>query len=114
MAEHLEQSTRSFRARYLVRMDGEWSLGSRGDACVFLEEGGGCAVYPVRPRQCRTWPFWPQNLRKAVWEREVVDLCPGIGRGRLYTEAEIRAVARAAERRAPVPDLPLCGGEDAD
>ena len=28
-----------------------------------------CTVYPVRPLQCRTWPFWPENLSsKQSWD----------------------------------------------
>ena len=35
--------------------------------CVFLKEDPErgrktCSIYPVRPLQCRTWPFWPENL----------------------------------------------------
>ena len=30
---------------------------ANGD-CVFYDRMAGCTVYPVRPRQCRTWPFW--------------------------------------------------------
>ena len=30
-----------------------------------------CGIYQVRPLQCRTWPFWPENLEsKADWEIE--------------------------------------------
>ena len=28
--------------------------------CLFYDEG--CRIYPVRPRQCRTFPFYPQTL----------------------------------------------------
>jgi Fe-S-cluster containining protein len=97
----------TLRERYLVRIDGAWSLASRGDACVFLD-GARCTVYAARPRQCRTWPFWPENLRRPVWEREVVPLCPGVGRGRFYSAREIRGLARATDDlRLPLPALPL-------
>ena len=26
--------------------------------CVFWDRQAGCTVYPARPAQCRTWPFW--------------------------------------------------------
>jgi uncharacterized protein len=55
--------------------------------CLFFEAG--CRVYPVRPRQCRTFPFWFANLRsEARWEI-IRRQCPGIGTGRRYTKAEI-------------------------
>ncbi len=35
---------------------------SDGD-CIFLEpQTKRCSVYESRPRQCRTWPFWKENL----------------------------------------------------
>jgi len=29
--------------------------------CIFLESTG-CRVYPARPAQCRTYPFWEQKI----------------------------------------------------
>jgi Fe-S-cluster containining protein len=61
---------------------------ANGD-CVFYEKGMGCTVYPVRPRQCRTWPFWESNLRTpADWER-TRESCPGAGQGDLIPAEEI-------------------------
>jgi len=43
-----------------------------------------CLVYPVRPRQCRTWPFWPEVLRsRDAWDR-ATEKCPGIGKGKYH------------------------------
>jgi Fe-S-cluster containining protein len=55
--------------------------------CLFYENG--CRIYPVRPAQCRTYPFWISILRsEARWE-SIRRQCPGIGRGRRYTKADI-------------------------
>jgi Fe-S-cluster containining protein len=67
------------------------------EACVFLAERNGkwgCSVYEARPEQCRTWPFWPEVLKKKVWKTEVEPFCPGAGEGRLYTLGEIRKISR--------------------
>lgn len=56
--------------------------------CVFFENNG-CLIYAVRPLQCRTWPFWFNNLRSEARWRAAARECPGIGRGRLYTKEEI-------------------------
>jgi Fe-S-cluster containining protein len=58
--------------------------------CVFYDRGGrGCTIYPVRPRQCRSWPFWDSNLRTAeAWE-ETCQICPGAGRGEFVPREEV-------------------------
>jgi Fe-S-cluster containining protein len=108
LAAFKELTPATFRSRYLEELDGDWSLGSREGACVFLDREGRCSVYEVRPRQCRTWPFWPHTLTRKEWRQEVLPLCPGAGRGRLYTLEEIRKVSRAAEGRGSLPRLPVC------
>lgn len=61
---------------------------SQGD-CIFYETGAGCTIYPVRPRQCRTWPFWESNVRTPEdWQR-TREVCPGAGRGDLIPAEEI-------------------------
>jgi Fe-S-cluster containining protein len=58
---------------------------------MFLKDGC-CSVYEARPRQCRSWPFWPENMKKRVWEKEITSYCKGVGKGRLYTEEEIQKI----------------------
>jgi Fe-S-cluster containining protein len=61
---------------------------TNGD-CVFYDRQEGCTVYPVRPPQCRTWPFWDSNVATpADWER-TCKVCPGSGRGELIPVEEI-------------------------
>jgi len=61
---------------------------SNGD-CVFYDRQEGCTIYPVRPRQCRTWPFWDSNVATpADWER-TCKTCPGSGQGELIPVEEI-------------------------
>jgi Fe-S-cluster containining protein len=63
---------------------------SNGD-CVFLTDEG-CRVYPVRPSQCRTFPFWKANLRsERAWDA-AKGRCPGMGCGRLYSREEIEQI----------------------
>lgn len=60
--------------------------------CVFLQARGGqrtCRIYPVRPLQCRTWPFWTINLKSPQAWAEAGQTCPGINNGREYRFEEI-------------------------
>ena len=65
--------------------------------CIFLTNTDGkwdCAIYPVRPNQCRTWPFWQDNLATAdAWNRAGIK-CAGINRGRLYCFEEIEKLRK--------------------
>ena len=95
---HLGLASREFEQRYCKRLEGYRVLRFQGEECCFLD-GDACRVYPVRPLQCRTWPFWSENLDEWVWSEEVAEICPGVNRGRLHTAGEIRERAGELERR---------------
>ncbi len=61
---------------------------ANGD-CVFYDKNVGCTVYPVRPPQCRTWPFWESNVADPEAWRDTCEVCPGSGRGELISAEEI-------------------------
>jgi hypothetical protein len=64
-----------------------------GGDCVFYQRGRGCTVYGLRPKQCKTWPFWGRLVAsKTDWEDAAVD-CPGINRGELHDAQTIRVTA---------------------
>ena len=62
--------------------------------CNFLDGEDRCRIYAVRPMQCRTWPFWTENLIEEEWNGPVTQCCPGIGKGRLYSKEEIERIAK--------------------
>ncbi|MHC4127582.1 MAG: YkgJ family cysteine cluster protein [Planctomycetota bacterium] len=101
MATGLGLEPEAFHERYARVVDGRWSLRERrtpaGFDCVFLDrasapEGAVCSIYEVRPAQCRTWPFWPENLAsKRVWETvKRRTPCPGMGEGPVIPAEKIR------------------------
>lgn len=90
----LKIGRREFLERYCTDAVGKVTLRTDSPACAFLREDHRCAIYSARPKQCATWPFWRENLEKAVWEEEVARVCPGIGKGRLHGAEEIERIAR--------------------
>lgn len=61
---------------------------ANGD-CVFYDRAQGCTIYPVRPGQCRTWPFWESHVATPeAWQR-TCKVCPGSGQGDLIPVEEI-------------------------
>jgi Fe-S-cluster containining protein len=92
LAKKLGVATRKFTRDYCINTDGYFHLKFPEKDCQFLD-GKKCTVYEARPAQCRTWPFWPENLTPRAWKKDVVSFCPGIGKGRLYSAAEIQTLA---------------------
>lgn len=88
IAEHLEMTVETLTETLLLVFEDGHRIQEEADGrCVFFD--GGCRIYPVRPQQCRTFPFWIDNLRsESQWEA-VCHACRGIGNGRLYTKREI-------------------------
>ena len=62
LAEFFKMTTREFTKMYCARTDGYYHLVENGSPdCIYLSEKK-CTVYEARPTQCRTWPFWPENM----------------------------------------------------
>ena len=84
MAAAVGLSVEEFERRYVRVIGIRKSLieHANGDCVFFDNQTRKCGVYEGRPRQCRTWPFWPSNLASpANWE-EISERCPGCNRGR--------------------------------
>ena len=95
---HLGLTRRAFIDAYCTKEPGEhYSLRMDLPACPFLEADSRCGIYPVRPKQCATWPFWEENLKEATWKGPVKDCCPGIDQGPTYSAAEVERIARETE-----------------
>ena len=98
MAAYLGVEIAQFESRYVRTVGIRKSLieHSNGD-CVFLDGQRHCLAYSVRPRQCRSWPFWESNLRSPERWAHVCEDCPGAGTGTLVPLAEIET--QVAQRR---------------
>lgn len=80
IAAYLRTSTVDLAARHLLRVDGRLSIRERRTGeelvCVFFDEQTArCAIYAVRPAQCRLFPFWDQFK---TCREEVMRECPGV------------------------------------
>jgi len=107
VAQHLELSLDAFRARYLRRLpDGEYSLIDKPSTdCIFLDREEGCTIYTVRPRQCRTWPFWRGNIATPAHWKSAAEGCPGMNQGPLHAQESIEKSAGSDGTSGIVPDL---------
>ena len=87
-----------FRRHYLRRLeDGDLVAADNAGTCIFLDAGGQCGIYAVRPVQCRTYPFWPELVgSEAVWQREA-RRCEGINRGEVVCITRIHEALRVCK-----------------
>lgn len=81
LAQHLNKTIEEVRLKYLKRIGYKFSiienqLSESNYACVFFDlEKRQCSIYEVRPKQCRTFPFWDYFKKN---EKEVYEECPAI------------------------------------
>lgn len=82
--------TQQFTRDYCEKTAGYYHLkddpGSKD--CIFLKDKR-CTVYEGRPTQCRTWPFWPENMKARKWD-DIASFCPGVGKGSVVPAEEIQ------------------------
>lgn len=88
----------------LRRVGLRYSLTEKKDGdCVFLNREGGksmCSIYPVRPLQCRTWPFWNSLLRDPESWAEAATTCPGMNNGANHDFVRIEHVRTVKDSSA--------------
>ncbi|HVT90207.1 MAG TPA: YkgJ family cysteine cluster protein [Tepidisphaeraceae bacterium] len=115
VAKHFNLTHRKVISKYCRKIGNRYSLKElrnlRGEYdCIFLHEEKTpykkgqvshtrrtCTAYPVRPLQCRTWPFWDGNLASPQAWKRASEHCPGMDQGRKHFSREQIAALRDAE-----------------
>lgn len=87
MAKELGLADEEFCQKYVRQVGIRRSLIEQPNYdCVFLDaDTRHCLVYKARPIQCRTWPFWDSNLKSPETWESTCAVCPGSGKGKLYS-----------------------------
>lgn len=79
IAAHLNISKEKFLQTYTRIVFGRPSL--REDRinfdCIFLKDNK-CQIYSARPSQCRTFPWWKENITSPESWKEVAERCEGV------------------------------------
>ncbi|MBN2020752.1 MAG: YkgJ family cysteine cluster protein [Sedimentisphaerales bacterium] len=96
IARYLNMSAGDLKKRFLRRVGLRMTIieDVHTRDCIFLKTanaGRQCSIYPVRPSQCRTWPFWTGNLSSPGCWNTAGQKCPGINRGSLYSFGQIQS-----------------------
>lgn len=82
MAMALQIPVTDFKRKYIRHRDNRMALIERKVApneyaCIFLKDKK-CQVYQNRPIQCRTFPWWPSNLKSEESWKLTAEECEGI------------------------------------
>lgn len=79
MADFLNIPVEEFSLQYLRKINGRISLKElpKSYDCVFLKNKK-CQIYAARPTQCKTFPWWPQNLKSENEWLDAAQYCEGI------------------------------------
>jgi hypothetical protein len=91
IAEHLGKSVGEVRLMHTRPWRNRVTLTefANGDCTFFDGKTRRCSIYPVRPTQCRTWPFWQSNLATEQDWTETQKECPGAGNGEFVSIEKI-------------------------
>lgn len=95
IANHLGITKEELEEKYLHNVHEKWSIqelpAEQNYDCVFLKNAR-CSIYPVRPSQCREFPFWESMLSDEEEWNFYASRCPGMNNGKHYTLEEIQKI----------------------
>jgi Fe-S-cluster containining protein len=99
IADFLRLPAYQVRKKFLKRLGFKLSIIEQPVTknCIFLKSINSkkfCQIYPVRPNQCRSWPFWPNNLSSPDDWNRAAGKCPGINKGKLYSLEQIENIKK--------------------
>lgn len=80
MAEYLAMPIDLFVRKHIRQRDNRYALIEKKTEnfdCIFLHDRK-CLIYPVRPHQCKTFPWWVENLRSEESWKLAARYCEGI------------------------------------
>ena len=90
LVKYFKTTSINFIKNFCLKSDGYIHLKEikNNGECIFLKNKK-CTIYKARPTQCRTWPFWKENMNAKKWNENITKFCPGIGKGKLYSKEKI-------------------------
>lgn len=100
-AKFVGMTVQSFESKYVYRTKHLLRLRKpQKSQCHFLLQGG-CSIHPVKPVQCRTFPFWPELVKSRKEWTLAGRYCPGIGTGELVQIGTAIEIASEMETAYP-------------
>jgi Fe-S-cluster containining protein len=80
ISSFLDMGTEEFERKYIIKEGNRTRFaGPYKEKCVFYADNE-CSIYPVRPGQCRSYPYWYENMKYEKYLLDAATYCPGIRR----------------------------------
>lgn len=102
-AKYLQLPQAEFEGKYIYRtrhMRRIRKPRGKNKQCPFLADGG-CSIHPVKPVQCRLFPFWPELVEDRKAWSQTATWCPGIGQGPLIQIGTAMELANQMRQHYP-------------
>jgi uncharacterized protein len=100
-AAFLGMTAKQFEAEFVIRYSKLIRLRKPLDSqCHFLTKDG-CSIHPVKPTQCRLYPFWPELVENRAALKKEAKSCPGLGKGDLVQIGTALEIASEMKRAYP-------------
>jgi Fe-S-cluster containining protein len=98
ISQYLKLEYEDFLSDYCSKNDTILKLKESSQvSCIFLS-GDRCQIYKVRPLQCQTFPFWPENLKSRFRWKQLKVFCSGVDIGELYLPDRIKEISQLQKK----------------
>lgn len=79
LSRHFSLTKEVFLSRFAKKVNGRFSLIDQPGSvdCIFLKNKK-CSAYEARPTQCRTFPWWIEQIRDEDSWQKAAQFCEGI------------------------------------
>jgi len=103
IAAYLSTDLAEFEQKYVHRTARSLRLRKPSDRQCLFHQDQRCSIHPVKPVQCRVFPFWPEIIEtEGSWD-ETALRCPGMNKGPLVQIASAREISN--EMRSAYPQM---------
>jgi len=101
IAKHISADPIDFEAKYVHRNPRTLRLRKPSDRQCLFHRDGRCSIHPVKPVQCRVFPFWPEIIESAEAWNETAVRCPGMNKGPLVQIESAEEISGEMRRAYP-------------
>jgi Fe-S-cluster containining protein len=101
IAQHLSLDPIDFEQKYVQRTAHSLRLRKPSDRQCLFHRDNRCSIHPVKPVQCRVFPFWPEIVETPESWNATAQRCPGMNKGPLVQIEAAKDISQEMRRAYP-------------